>query len=84
MPRRTIGAFGAAAAKAGINASTPAVIVINATRPDERCVRTIMSHIVEALEATATTDPTLVLVGHVFADNPLCAPTGETAAAVNH
>jgi uroporphyrin-III C-methyltransferase/precorrin-2 dehydrogenase/sirohydrochlorin ferrochelatase len=84
MPRRTIGAFGAAAAKAGMNASTPAVIVVNATRPDERCVRTTMARIVEALEATATTDPTLVLVGHVFADNPICTPTGEMAATTNH
>lgn len=68
MARRTMPALAARALAAGLDPATPAIVVINATRPDERMLRTTMAGIVAAMEATETTDPTLVLIGAAMAE----------------
>jgi precorrin-4/cobalt-precorrin-4 C11-methyltransferase len=47
--------------------STPAVIVIRATWPDQRVVRTTVGHLAEDLAATGATVTALVLVGPALA-----------------
>ena len=67
MPRRTIGELARRALAAGLDAGTPAIVVVNATRPDERMVLTTMAGIAAAVAATDTNDPTLVLIGQALA-----------------
>ena len=50
---------------------TPAAIVIRATWPDERVVRTTVGALAEDLKATGTTLTALVLVGDALADGPV-------------
>ena len=50
---------------------TPAVIVIRATWPDERVVRTTVGSVSRDLKATGTTLTALVLVGEALADGPV-------------
>ncbi len=52
-------------------ADTPAAIVIRATWPDERVVRTTVGRLAEDLRATGTTLTVLVLVGEALADGPV-------------
>jgi precorrin-4/cobalt-precorrin-4 C11-methyltransferase len=64
---------------------TPAAIVIRATWPDERIVRTTVGDLAAALRATGTTLTVLVLVGDALADGAvarrshLYAPDHSTA-----
>lgn len=64
---------------------TPAAIVIRATWPDERVVRTTVGRLAEDLRATGATLTVLVVVGDVLADGPvsrrshLYAPSYTTA-----
>ena len=67
MPRRTIGELARKALAAGLDPTTPAIVVVNATRPDERMVMATMATIEAAVLATDTTDPTLVMIGHALA-----------------
>lgn len=55
----------------GYTAETPAAIVIRATWPDERVVRTTVGTLAEDLKATGTTLTVLVLVGDALADGPV-------------
>lgn len=66
MPRRTIGALAERAMAAGLDPATPAIVVVNATRPDEAIVTTTMAEIVATVAATDTPDPTLVLIGNAM------------------
>ncbi len=67
MPRRTIGALAQRALAAGMDPATPAIVVVNATRPDEVMVATTMAAIEAAVARTDTPDPTLVLIGWAMA-----------------
>lgn len=55
----------------GYTATTPAAIVIRATWPDERVVRTTVGGLARDLKATGTTLTVLVLVGEALADGPV-------------
>lgn len=55
----------------GYQPDTPAAIVIRATWPDERIVRTSVGRLAEDLKATGTTLTVLVLVGDALADGPV-------------
>ena len=72
------------AAGSSYTEETPAVIVIRATWPDERIVRTTVGRLAADLKATGTTLTVLVLVGDALADGPvsrrshLYAPTYTT------
>ena len=67
MPRRTIGELARKAMAAGLDPATPAIVVVNATRPDERMVMATVAGIEAAVAATESTDPTLVLIGQALA-----------------
>lgn len=55
----------------GYTAGTPAAIVIRATWPDERVIRTTVGALADDLKATGTTLTVLVLVGQALADGPV-------------
>jgi uroporphyrin-III C-methyltransferase/precorrin-2 dehydrogenase/sirohydrochlorin ferrochelatase len=67
MPVKTHAAFAAAAIAAGLDAATPAVAVINATRPDETVIAATIADLPQHLAATAITGPAVVMIGRVFA-----------------
>ena len=50
---------------------TPAAVVIRATWPDERVIRTTVGELAAAMKATGTTLTVLVLVGDALADGPV-------------
>lgn len=55
----------------GYGPDTPAAIVIRATWPDERIIRTTVGALAADLRATGTTLTVLVLVGDALADGPV-------------
>jgi precorrin-4/cobalt-precorrin-4 C11-methyltransferase len=55
----------------GYRADTPAAIVVRATWPDEKVVRTTVGNLAADLKATKTTLTVLVLVGDALADGPV-------------
>lgn len=55
----------------GYTTDTPAAIVIRATWPDERVVRTTVGSLAADLQATGTTLTVLVLVGEALAEGPV-------------
>jgi precorrin-4/cobalt-precorrin-4 C11-methyltransferase len=69
----------------GYHTGTPAAIVIRATWPDEKVVRTTVGTLARDLRATGATMTVLVLVGEALADGPvarrshLYAPAFATA-----
>jgi precorrin-4/cobalt-precorrin-4 C11-methyltransferase len=69
----------------GYGRATPAAIVIRATWPDEKVIRTTVGSLAEDLRAAGTTLTVLVLVGDALADGPvarrsqLYAPAYSTA-----
>jgi len=63
MPRRTIGELARRVLAAGMDAATPAVVVVNATRDDERVARTTVGAVGEAVAAMGGNEPMLVLLG---------------------
>jgi siroheme synthase len=67
MPAKTLTAFAAAAIASGLDAATPAVAVINATRPDETVTRATIADLPQRLAATAVGGPVVVMIGRVFA-----------------
>jgi uroporphyrin-III C-methyltransferase / precorrin-2 dehydrogenase / sirohydrochlorin ferrochelatase len=66
MPAKTLGAFAAAAIARGLDAATPAVAVINATRPDEAVVAATIADLPQHLAAANIAGPVVVMIGRVF------------------
>lgn len=64
MPKRTLRALAARAIAAGLPASTPAVAVINATRPDEQRVHATIGTLADAIGDLE--GPMLVMIGAAF------------------
>jgi uroporphyrin-III C-methyltransferase/precorrin-2 dehydrogenase/sirohydrochlorin ferrochelatase len=79
MPKRTLAAVTAAALEHGIDPSTPAVAVAEATRAGETVVRGTVADIAGRLEAVAPSGPVLVMIGRVLAT---AASSAEPKAAV--
>jgi len=67
MPAKTLTAFAAAAIARGLDAATPAVAVISATRPDETVIAATIADLPQRLAAAATGGPVVVMIGRVFA-----------------
>jgi len=59
------------AAGSGYTPDTPAAIVIRATWPDERVIRTTVGELAAAMKSTGTTLTVLVLVGEAVGDGPV-------------
>jgi uroporphyrin-III C-methyltransferase / precorrin-2 dehydrogenase / sirohydrochlorin ferrochelatase len=67
MPVKTHAAFVAAAIAAGLDPATPAVAVVNATRPDEAVIAATIADLPQHLAAADVAGPTVVMIGGVFA-----------------
>jgi uroporphyrin-III C-methyltransferase / precorrin-2 dehydrogenase / sirohydrochlorin ferrochelatase len=68
MPRKTLPDLAATALKAGLDARTPAVAVISATRADERVIAATIADLPARLAAERFSGPVITMIGHVFAD----------------
>jgi uroporphyrin-III C-methyltransferase/precorrin-2 dehydrogenase/sirohydrochlorin ferrochelatase len=68
MPKKTLRELGTRATAAGLDPSTPAVAVANATRPDETIVAATIADIADRIEADAPGGPVLVMIGKVLAE----------------
>ena len=68
MPRRTIGQFALLAIAEGTDSATPAVAVVNATRPEEITLVTSVAEIGQRLDQLPTAGPLLVVIGRVLRD----------------
>jgi uroporphyrin-III C-methyltransferase / precorrin-2 dehydrogenase / sirohydrochlorin ferrochelatase len=82
MPVKTHAAFAQAAIAAGLDGATPAVAVINATRPDEQVIVATIATLPDRLAAAAVSGPAVVMIGQVFgrAAGAMAAPAGAKAA----
>ena len=67
MPKKTLRLLGERAIAQGLDPSTPAVAVANATRPDETMIAATVGTIAEKIEASALDGPVLVMIGRVLA-----------------
>lgn len=78
MPRRTLAILRDRAVAAGLAATTPAMAIISATRPEERRVHGTIASLPEQLAGETTAGPVLVLIGHVLDGVPMegCQPAG--------
>jgi len=68
MPAKTLAEFVQKAVAAGLVPETPAVAVVNATRPDERQIRAPIGELPALLAVADLSGPTLVMMGYVFSD----------------
>lgn len=76
MPVKTHAAFAEAAIAAGLDGATPAVAVINATRPHETVITGAIADLPDRLAAAPVAGPAVVMIGRVF---DRAAAVGETA-----
>jgi uroporphyrin-III C-methyltransferase/precorrin-2 dehydrogenase/sirohydrochlorin ferrochelatase len=68
MPARTLRQFAAEAVAHGLSTTTPAVAVVNATRPDEVVIAATVADLPDRVTAADLAGPVVVMVGRVFAD----------------
>jgi uroporphyrin-III C-methyltransferase / precorrin-2 dehydrogenase / sirohydrochlorin ferrochelatase len=80
MPVKTYAAFAAAAIAAGLDATMPAVAVINATRPDETVITATLEDLPRRLAAAAVPGPAVVMIGRVFARAATAATSAPSAS----
>jgi uroporphyrin-III C-methyltransferase / precorrin-2 dehydrogenase / sirohydrochlorin ferrochelatase len=88
MPVKTHAAFAAAAIAAGLDAATPAVAVVNATRPDETIITGTIADLPGRLVAAAISGPAVVMIGQVFgcaaaANQSIAAAKGQGVGRVS-
>ena len=75
MPKRTLGALLARAVDEGLDPQTPALLVFNATRPNQEVVRGTATDLAARVEAAGLEGPALLMVGRALAE-------AETATAI--
>ena len=68
MPKKTLRELCARAIAQGLDPSTPAVAIANATRPDETIVAGTIADIADRIETDAPDGPVLVMIGKVLAE----------------
>ena len=68
MPKKTLRELSLRALAHGLDPSTPAVAVANATRPDEAIVAGTIAGIADRIEADVPDGPVLVMIGKVLAE----------------
>jgi uroporphyrin-III C-methyltransferase/precorrin-2 dehydrogenase/sirohydrochlorin ferrochelatase len=79
MPRKTLRELSARAIAEGLDPSTPAVAVTNATRPNEAVVQATIEDICDKSEADTHRGPMLVMIGNALAQMPNRLPArGDT------
>jgi uroporphyrin-III C-methyltransferase/precorrin-2 dehydrogenase/sirohydrochlorin ferrochelatase len=67
MPRKTLDELSQRAISEGLDPATPAMAMINATRPDETMVAGTIGDISDKIGAQSPDGPTLVMIGRVLA-----------------
>jgi uroporphyrin-III C-methyltransferase/precorrin-2 dehydrogenase/sirohydrochlorin ferrochelatase len=67
MPKKTLRESSQRAISEGLDPATPAMAVINATRPDETMVAGTIGNIADKIGAQSPDGPTLVMIGRVLA-----------------
>jgi uroporphyrin-III C-methyltransferase/precorrin-2 dehydrogenase/sirohydrochlorin ferrochelatase len=77
MPKKTLLALSQRAIAHGLDPSTPAIAVANATRPDETVVAGTIGDIADRIDTAALKGPALVMIGRVLAQ--AAAAHGATA-----
>ena len=80
MPVKTLPKFVENAVAAGLAAETPAVAIVNATRPGEVTIRGTIATLHPLIAAQHVAGPTLVLIGNGFGDNAAEKPQAKAAA----
>lgn len=68
MPKKTLAEFSARVIAHGLAATTPAVAIASATRPDEISVGGTIADIAERLDEANPEGPVLIFIGLTFAD----------------
>jgi uroporphyrin-III C-methyltransferase/precorrin-2 dehydrogenase/sirohydrochlorin ferrochelatase len=68
MPKKTLRELSTRAMAQGLDPSTPAVAIANATRPDETIVAGTIADIARKVEDRAPAGPVLVMIGKVLAE----------------
>ena len=68
MPKRTLRALLARAVEEGLAPSTPALLVFNATRPNQQALRGTAADLADRVEAAGLEGPALLMVGTAFSD----------------
>ncbi|MCA0399925.1 MAG: siroheme synthase CysG [Proteobacteria bacterium] len=66
MPKKTFPAFAARAMTEGLPGSTPAIAVINATRPDETRIAATLDTLGAAIASAEMEGPMLIMIGAAF------------------
>lgn len=87
MPVRTLAEFAGRAIAAGLDPTTPAVAIANATRHNERRVVSTIGTLYGELAAAGLTGPVIVIVGRVLAPAVAAAPAfdaDEMAISKSH
>jgi uroporphyrin-III C-methyltransferase/precorrin-2 dehydrogenase/sirohydrochlorin ferrochelatase len=79
MPKKTLRELSQRAISEGLDPATPAMAVINATRPDETMVAGNIGNIADKIGAQSPDGPTLVIIGRVLA-----AATSATEENLEH
>jgi uroporphyrin-III C-methyltransferase/precorrin-2 dehydrogenase/sirohydrochlorin ferrochelatase len=77
MPAKTLPELVAAAVKAGLDPTTPAVAVERATRADERVIDATIADLPARLAGEPPSGPVVVMIGRVFADHVKTAAEQE-------
>ncbi|WP_345820034.1 siroheme synthase CysG [Methylobacterium fujisawaense] len=68
MPKRTLRALLARAVEEGLAPSTPALLVFNATRPNQQALRGTAADLADRVEAAGLEGPALLMVGTAFSE----------------
>ena len=79
MPVKTLSKFVESAVAAGLATNTPAVAIVNATRPGEVAIRGTIAMLPALIAAQSVAGPTLVLIGNGFGENVAVKSEPRTA-----
>jgi uroporphyrin-III C-methyltransferase/precorrin-2 dehydrogenase/sirohydrochlorin ferrochelatase len=82
MPRKTIGEMAAQVIANGLDAATPAVAVINGTRPDEIIVIATLAEIGDRLDQLPAEGPAVVVIGLVLRELYLQAQADDQSTSL--
>jgi uroporphyrin-III C-methyltransferase / precorrin-2 dehydrogenase / sirohydrochlorin ferrochelatase len=82
MPKRTLRALLARAVDEGLAPSTPALLVFNATRPNQQALRGTAADLADRVEAAGLDGPALLMVGAAFSEMRGAVPVAVEPARV--
>ena len=84
MPKRTLRALLAQAITEGLPPATPALVVFNATRPDQAVVQATAYDLADKVEAAGLEGPAIVMVGDALGRGEREAVVTEALASAAH